>query len=687
MTTMRIGRETLGTYATALEREWLVTNGLGGYAAGTVAGPNTRRYHGLLVAALRPPVERTVMVAQLEATVTVAGRRTSLAAHEYAGAVHHPDGWRYLTEFRLEGTLPVWRWTFDGCIVERRVWMPQGSNSTCVDYTLVEAAQEVTLELTPLCSYRDYHWHRRGHYGFALQAGGREVTVVAHPGARPFRLLAQRSAFEVAPDVYWGFHHALEAERGLDDAEDLFRPGHFRCVLQPGESEVLLLTAEVVDADADAGSRAVEVARQQALLGRAALPAAAPDWIRQLVLAADQFVVERRDASGGPLGHTVIAGYPWFADWGRDTMIALPGLALATGRTEIAASVLRTFARFVSEGMLPNRFPDAGDAPEYNTVDATLWYFVAVGEYWRRTRDHALVAELYPVLRDIADWHRRGTRYGIAVDPEDGLLRAGEPGVQLTWMDAKVGDWVVTPRIGKPVEINALWFNAIATLRELALALERTDEAGAFMAEAERIARSFNHRFWNAAGHCLYDVIDGPDGPAGDDGRRRDATLRPNQVLAVSLPHALLDAERSRSVVDACLATLWTPVGLRSLAPGDSAYTPRYHGGPVQRDGAYHQGTVWSWLAGPFALAHYRAYGDATRARRLLESTADHLREACLGQVSEIFDGDAPHAPRGCFAQAWGVAEILRAWREIDECQAEDRRGDTPRHRTHEVAG
>jgi predicted glycogen debranching enzyme len=687
MITLRIGRDTLGTYGAALEREWLVTNGLGGYAAGTVAGPNTRRYHGLLVAALRPPVERTVMVAQLEAAVTVAGRRTSLAAHEYAGGTHHPDGWRHLTEFRLEGTLPVWRWTIDGCVVERRLWMPHGTNATCVAYTLVEATQEVTLELTPLCTYRDYHWHRRGHYDFEVRTGEREVTLVAHPGARPFRLLAQRSSFEVAPEVYWSFHHALEAERGLDDAEDLFRPGHFRCILRPGESEVLVLSAEAGAVDAVADSRATEVARQQALLDRAALPAAAPDWIRQLALAADQFIVERRDAAGNPLGHTVIAGYPWFADWGRDTMIALPGLSLATGRTEIAASVLRTFARFVSEGMLPNRFPDAGDAPEYNTVDATLWYFVAVGEYWRRTRDRGLVAELYPVLRDIADWHRRGTRFGIGVDPEDGLLRAGEAGVQLTWMDAKVGDWVVTPRIGKPVEINALWFNAIATLRELALVLDRTDAAGALLAEAERIARSFNERFWNEAGQCLYDVVDGPEGIAGDDGRRRDASLRPNQILAVSLPHALLDGERSRAVVDACRATLWTPVGLRSLAPEAGAYTPAYQGGPVQRDAAYHQGTVWSWLAGPYALAHYRAHGDASRARALLAATADHLGETCLGQVSEIFDAAAPHAPRGCFAQAWGVAETLRAWRELDECQAEERRNTPPRRQPHEVAG
>ncbi|MCM2310836.1 MAG: amylo-alpha-1,6-glucosidase, partial [Steroidobacteraceae bacterium] len=497
--------------------------------------------------------------------------------------------------------------------------------------------------------------------------------------AHPLHLAVDQGRFDPAPDTYWGFHHRLEAERGLDAGEDLFRPGYFRCELERGESVTLLASAEPAAPDRAevtrlAGTRDAECARQQALLARADLRADAPEWIRQLVLAADQFVVERRDAAGRPLGHTVIAGYPWFADWGRDTMIALPGLALATGRPEIAASVLRTFARFVSDGMLPNRFPDAGDAPEYNTVDATLWYFVAIGEYWRRTRDRALVAELYPVLQDIVDWHRRGTRYGVGVDPVDGLLRAGEPGVQLTWMDARVGDWVVTPRIGKPVEINALWFNAISTLRDLALALERPDEAAGLLAAAEHVARSFNERFWNAADRCLYDVVDGPEGSIADDGRRRDASRRPNQVLAVALPHALLDAGRARCVVDACLDGLWSPVGLRSLDPRDRAYLPTYRGGPLQRDGAYHQGTVWSWLAGPFALAHYRAHGDAARARRFLDGFADHLREACLGQVSEIFDGDAPYAARGCFAQAWGVAEILRAWRELDECEAEERR-------------
>ena len=402
----------------------------------------------------------------------------------------------------------------------------------------------------------------------------------------------------------------------------------------------------------------------------AVLAVPAPAWIEQLVLAADQFVVDRGGTDGSAPGKTVIAGYPWFGDWGRDTMIALPGLTLATGRPDIAASVLRTFARFVSEGMLPNRFPDAGDAPEYNTVDATLWYFVAVEEYLRASGDVSLRSELYPVLQDIVAWHRRGTRFRIHADPHDGLLYSGEAGVQLTWMDAKVGDWVVTPRIGKCVEINALWFRSLEIMVALAEAEGDTAGCASYRELAAQVGRSFNERFWHEHGQYLYDVVDGAEGEADESGRRHDATLRPNQILAASLSPNLLDAPRARAVVDVCSRELWTPVGLRSLAPGDASYVPRYQESQRERDGAYHQGTVWSWLLGPFVLAHLHAYDDVAAARGYLAGMADHLREACIGQVSEIFDGEAPFRSRGCFAQAWGVAELLRAWRELNERKA-----------------
>jgi predicted glycogen debranching enzyme len=383
--------------------------------------------------------------------------------------------------------------------------------------------------------------------------------------------------------------------------------------------------------------------------------------VRHLVLAADQFVA-RRPLPDDPGGMTIVAGYHWFGDWGRDTMIALPGLALATGRPELAVRVLRTFARFVDQGMLPNRFPDEGETPEYNTVDATLWWFEAIRATHAATGDDGLLKDLFPVLENVVDWHRRGTRYGIGEDSADGLIRAGEAGVQLTWMDAKVGDWVVTPRIGKPVEINALWYNALRAMAGFARRVRRP--AAAWDIAADRVRDSFA-RFWcDAVGYCA-DVIDGPGGD--------DRSLRPNQIFAVSLPESPLPAERQRAVVDACARHLLTSHGLRSLAPGDPAYRPRYGGSPRDRDGAYHQGTVWGWLLGPFALAYARAYGNRDAARDLLEPLAAHLADYGVGSIAEIFDAQPPFAPRGCIAQAWSVAETLRAWQLLTGAAPEQR--------------
>jgi predicted glycogen debranching enzyme len=660
-----LGRDALAGFDAASSREWLVTNGIGGYAAGTAGGAPTRRYHGLLVAALKPPVERTVMVAKLDVLARYGSTTVPLSTSEFADGTVAPDGYRYLAEFRLEGTLPVWTWLVGDAVVEQRVWMPHGRNTTFVSFCLRRGSAPVDLTLQPLCTWRDYHWHRRGGGDFQVRPVPGGIEVTAGPGARPYRLVADRGEVQVAPDWYWNIRHREEGARGLDDREDLFRPAIFQLRLTPGESVTLALTTEDAAAGGADDSLEAEQIRQLALLGRARPAADAPAWVPQLVLAADQYLVAR--GTGPTAGQTVIAGYPWFSDWGRDTMIALPGLTLATGRPEAAASILRTFARHVSDGMLPNRFPDAGEAPEYNTVDATLWYFVAVDAYLRATGDAGLRRDLYPLLKDIVAWHQRGTRYQIRVDEADGLLRAGEPGVQLTWMDAKVGDWVVTPRSGKCVEINALWFNALKIME--ALAAGERDGAGAreYAAAAARVLASFDAAFWDAAGGYLCDVVDGTEGEQGTDGRRRDRSLRPNQIFAASLPHPLLDAGRRRQVVDVCARELWTPVGLRSLAPRDPRYLGTYRGGPRERDGAYHQGTVWSWLLGPFVSAHYRAYGDADAALRYLDGVPGHLREACIGQTSEIFDGDAPYAPRGCFAQAWGVAELLRTWSEINE--------------------
>ncbi len=653
---LSLDRGTLGGFATAGAREWLVTNGLGGFAAGTVSGARTRRYHGLLVATLKPPVDRVVTLAKVDEQVRYAQGMFALGSNEFADGTIDPSGFQLLQSFTIDDGMPVSVYALGDALLEKRVWMAHGANTTYIRYTVLRASAPVDLELRPLCTYRDYHAQWRGGGQFAVQAHEAGCIVRAFDGAAPYRLAVDRGTFQLEGAWYWSFRHRAESARGLDDTEDLYLPGVFRTTLTSGEAATLTVTTEREAVRPAELALAGERARQSALIARVA--ADAPEWIRALHRAADQFIVRR--AAPGADGTTVIAGYPWFSDWGRDTMIALPGLTLTTQRFAEAAQILRTFAAHVSDGMLPNRFPDAGEVPEYNTVDATLWYFHAIDAYGAASGDPSIGRELYPVLKDIIRWHRAGTRYAIHVDPADGLLHAGEPGVQLTWMDAKVGDWVVTPRIGKPIEINALWYNALEVMARLAHEIGDHSAKREYQALAAKAASSLRNRFWNADGGCLYDVIDTPDGG------RPDVALRPNQIFAVSLPHSALDADSARAVVDTCARELWTPVGLRSLAQSDRSYVRHYAGGPRDRDGAYHQGTVWSWLLGPFALAHYRVYTDATLAQGFLNGVAAHLGEACLGSISEVFDGDAPHRPEGCFAQAWSVAEILRAWQELD---------------------
>ena len=642
----------------ALSQEWLVTNGLGGFASGTVAQANTRRYHGLLVAALKPPVDRIVMLAKLDASADYLGGRYPLSCNEFGDGTLTPGGCAQLAKFAYDGQMPTWTFALADAVLEQRIWMARGANTCYVSYTLRHATAPLDLELVPLCTYRDYHSHTQGAWPLGVEAEPAGCTVTAFSGARPFRLSIDRGEFKAAADWYWNFHHRLEAERGLDASENLFRPGLFRARLQPGETLNFVASCDSGAAAPAAQSLLAQRQRSQALLRD--LHAGTPDWVRDLVLAADDFIVARADASGSNSGTTVIAGYPWFSDWGRDTMIALPGLTLATQRLSDAAAILRTFARHISDGMLPNRFPDDGEAAEYNTVDATLWYFHAIDCYLKAGGDVTLLRDLYPLLQEILRWHQRGTRHGIRVDAQDGLLFAGEPGVQLTWMDAKVGDWVVTPRIGKPVEINALWHYALATMARWALQLDDRAHAAQYLAAAQQVAASFRRRFWNEERQYLNDVVDVPGSSTPD------SSLRPNQIFAVSLDTELLTNEQARAVVDSCARELLTPVGLRSLAGGDPAYAPHYQGGPRERDGRYHQGTVWNWLLGPFALAHWRVHGDALHALALLAASAPHLTEGCIGQVSEIFDAAPPHTPRGCFAQAWGVAETLRAWQRIN---------------------
>jgi predicted glycogen debranching enzyme len=652
------GREVTGDLAAAERREWLCVNGIGGFASGTIAGTQTRRYHGLLVAALAPPLGRTLLATCVHETVDYGGRPWALGCGRWASGVADPAGYRLVERFWLDGTAPVWTYAVADALIEKRVWMEPGANTTYVRWRLLRAREPLTLTAKALVNYRDYHATTRGgDWRMDVTRVPDGVRVTAFDGARPLLLLARDAQAEPAHTWFRDFDLTRERERGLDHVEDHLHAATFHARLTPGGALILVLSAESApERDGEAAWRRRE-AHEAAALARweRARPdaGAAPAWIRRLVLAADQFVVTR-PLPDDPAGATVIAGYHWFGDWGRDTMIALPGLTLETGRPEVARTILATFARFVDRGMLPNRFPDGGEAPEYNTADATLWFVEAIRAYHAATGDDGFLKELHPTLESILAWHRDGTRYGIRQDPADGLLAAGEPGVQLTWMDAKVGDWVVTPRIGKPVEINALWYNALVAMAGFARRLRRP--ADDLDAQVARVAAGFE-RFWNAHDGWCFDVLDGPEGS--------DAALRPNQLFAVSLPASPLPPDHRRAVVDACARHLLTSYGLRSLAPFDARYVGRYGGDQRARDGAYHQGTAWGWLLGPFALAHFAVHGDAETARGYLAPLADHLGDHGLGSIAEIFDGDAPFLPNGCIAQAWSVAETLRAWQTL----------------------
>lgn len=658
---LQFGREICGRLDLAESREWLVTNGIGGYASGTVAGMLTRCYHGLLVAALNPPLGRTLMLTKLDETVQYGGgtaqaepRYYPLHTNRWMGGSVEPHGFRQIERFVLEDSIPTWRYACGDALIEKRVWMQIGANTTYVQYHLLRASQSLKLTLKALVNYRDYHSRTQGlGWQMTVVPLDRGVCVAAFPEAAQLTLLSDRAEVTPAHDWHYGFDLALERERGLSDREDHLHVATLHATLAAGESLTIAASTERkpdMNGEAALKQRRTHDHKLLGLWRSSRAVESKEDFTSRLVLAADQFIVNRSTPQD-PHGKTVIAGYPWFSDWGRDTMISLPGLTLATGQPETARSILRTYARYTNQGMIPNRFPDAGETPEYNTVDATLWYFEALRAYYADTEDDDLVQELFPTLADIIDWHCRGTRFNIHLDPADGLLYAGEAGVQLTWMDAKVGDWVVTPRIGKPVEVNALWYNALRTMAKLARRVGKPHQE--YEAIADRALARFS-RFWNSdLGYC-YDLLDSPEGD--------DDSLRPNQIFAVSLPESPLTAAQQKGVVDTCAQTLLTSHGLRSLAPNHPSYQGTYRGSPLQRDGAYHQGTVWGWLLGSFAIAHLRVYNNPAQAREFLEPMMNHLIDYGVGSLGEICDGDAPMQPRGCIAQAWTVAEILRAW-------------------------
>jgi predicted glycogen debranching enzyme len=632
-----------------LSREWLETNGLGGFACGTLSGANTRRYHGLLTAALNPPGGRMLLLSKLEETLVLGDRRIDLSTNEYAGAIH-PEGYLLLTNFRLD-PLPTWTFEVEGLRMEKSIFMPQGSNTVQVEYKVLQApaAIEPVLEVRPLVAFRDYHstTHENGALNPAIESAANSASLQPYPGLP--RLYFAHDAIQLQEQGYWykNFLYRVERERGLDFEEDLYNPFVLSWNLNKKCGANVIASTGQREIEQAAATRTVELQRRQRLV--ASSPVDDP-LVCSLTVAASQYLVRRGE------DWTVIAGYPWFMDWGRDTMISLPGLTLCTGKTEIARSILRNFARHTDMGMLPNRFVESGEVAEFNTVDATLWFFEAARAYAAVTNDYDFIrAELYEALAQIIEFHIKGTRYNIKV-AQDGLLNAGAPGAQLTWMDAKIGDWVVTPRSGKPVEIQALWYNALRTMEDLAARFSDDDRRKKYSSLAALTSEMFNRTFWNKDAQCLYDVING--GPP-------DGSIRPNQIFAVSLHHSMLSQERARAVVEKVEKELLTPVGLRTLNRSDDRYRATYEGDQYSRDSAYHQGTVWPWLLGPFVSAYVRVNGGTAQARArahdYLRGIEAHLSEAGLGQISEIFDGDVPYRARGCFAQAWSVAEILRA--------------------------
>ena len=659
--------ETVSNVPGLTSLEWLEADGLGGYASGTASGIRTRRYHALLLAARRPPTDRVVLVNGFDAWVTTPAGRFAISSQAYGPDVVHPDGASRIESFTAE---PWPRWVYalaDGTRVAQEILVPKNAAACAVSWKLLSGVGRVSLEVRPFFSGRDYHslHHENADFRFDAEARPDGSLALRPYASMPSVAMRVSGAWEPAPDWYRNFVYDEERARGLDFTEDLASPGILRFDLSEGEAS-WIMAAEghegALGASAAAGLEALrgtERARRTRLGGR-------------LERSADAYLVRRGS------GKTIVAGYPWFTDWGRDTFIALRGLCLATGRLDEAGAILEEWSGQVSEGMLPNFFPDAGSTPEFNSVDASLWYLIAVSEYMAASADAGRRVigtrrrRLQEAFGAIVTGYAAGTRYGIRAD-SDGLLAAGEPGVQLTWMDAKVGDWVVTPRIGKPVEVQALWINA------LRIAASFTDQFRELTAKA---TESFERRFWNESAGCLYDVVD-----VGHRAGEVDASVRPNQIFAVGgLPFPLLDGARARRVVDAVEGTLATPLGLRSLSPRNPAYAGRYEGGVRQRDGAYHQGTVWPFLAGAFAEAwvRVRGAGEAAVAKareRFLAPLLAHLDQAGLGHVSEIADGDAPHTPRGCPFQAWSLGELIRLDRVILAPQPEtrDHKPETPR--------
>ena len=653
-----------------LTREWLLTNGLGGYASGPISGMLTRRYHGVLIASLPAPLGRIVMLSQISEGLRLAdGEVMMIGVGNGLENTHELPAVTYLREFRLVEGLPIWDYEVRGMHLQKRVLLVHMQNTVHVTYHLLSGPGPLRMELRPLMNFRSHAApvSEPLQEPYQLTITGERYEISASPTLPPLRLLLQSAAgaFAVNRETIHSVFFRSESERGYESQGMLWSPGYFSTELHPGQQVTLSASTEpwttILALQVDEAEKA-ERRRRQRLLA-AAHPQAQVGTAAELVLAADQFIVTpagrvadtARARAAGDEVRSIIAGYHWFTDWGRDTMISLEGLTLTTGRHVEAGWILRAFARYIHDGLIPNLFPEGENEGLYHTADATLWFFHALDRYLEVTQDRATLTLILPRLLDIVEHHQRGTRFGIGVDQEDGLLRQGQEGYALTWMDAKVDDWVVTPRRGKAVEINALWYNALRLL-EGWMRDEEGEQAAKFLGEcAEQAYASFNKRFWYDEGSYLYDMIDGPQG--------NDPACRPNQLMAISLRHPVLDQARWEAVLSVVRQRLLTPVGLRTLTPGHPDYKPKYFGDLRARDAAYHQGTVWPWLMGPFIDAWLRVYpAKCAEARGFLEGLIPHLDEACLGSISEIFDAEPPFTPRGCIAQAWSVAEMLRSW-------------------------
>jgi predicted glycogen debranching enzyme len=648
---MEFGKADWRTFEQGIQREWLLTNGIGGFASSTIIGANTRRYHGLLLASLRPPVQRHLILSKIDESLEIYGRHYNLYSFQTPDYIM--KGYTHLQRVIIN-PLPTFIYNVEDVLIEKKISMVYGENTVAVVYHILNGGSKAELRLTPLVNFRDYHHNsNRAHMSFnhSVYDGG----VLIRPNYDLDINIYSNKGIFVRKEDCWFFNmdYYMERERGLHSTEDHFIPGYFEVELKPWENKCITLIATIEKEILNKDGVAIIAEEEERIKKLLDVSGYKDDFTLKLTAAADNFIVHRESTGG----KTIIAGYPWFTDWGRDTMIALPGLTLCTRRFEDAKEILYTFAKHVRYGLVANVFPDVGQDPAYNTVDAALWYCEAVFKFIKYTGDYLFIQEnIYNALKEIVDSYINGTKFDIKMD-SDCLICAGNEGTQLTWMDAKVGEWVVTPRYGKAVEINALWYNALKVMSYLS---DKFGDTHPLYSEiANKTKASFESSFWNEEKQCLYDVI-------RED--LKDDRIRPNQVIAVSLSYPVIKGEKARKVIKKVWRELYTAYGLRSLSPDSGEYVGVYRGNQYSRDGAYHQGTVWAWLTGCFITGFLKAYGytdeNKQRAAMLIEPFKDHLRDACIGSISEIFDGNEPLIPRGCFAQAWSVGEILRAYVE-----------------------